>query len=133
MLVLSCLLMGTLSSCGSDEPESTTVIYYLDVKAVFLVNGSSNYADGYKNPITLMNESIRKVYPTPDAVGNDEAVIAACDEVYAMVCNDYAVSGDHLTCEMDLTKANKTGTILRDHEVLKNYTIDVNPIEVPAE
>ena len=128
LLVFSCLLMGWLSSCGSDEPEAMTIGYYMEVEEAFLVNGSSNYSDGYLNPKTIMLESIRKVYPTPDADGNDQAVIKACDEAYAKFYQDYSGSGDHLTCLLHLIRAKMQGTIVRSSERLKTYNIDVNPI-----
>ena len=55
-LVISCLLFGGLSSCGSDEPEGESIDYYMEVEEEFLVNGATNYTDRYKehNPRTMM-------------------------------------------------------------------------------
>jgi len=133
LLVLLCLATGALSSCGSDEPDAMTIDYYVEVEEAFLVNSSPSHTDRYDNPVTLMRESIHKAYPNPDKVGNDEAVIAACDETYdrfyEMYTSKTAGGGDHLTCLMHLVKVNKEGPIVRQSEYLKTYSIDVNPIE----
>ena len=73
-LLFSLLLVGAMSSltsCGNDEPSATTIDYYLEVEEEFLVNGSSDLAEHYYNPIKRMREAIRKVYPVPNAEGND--------------------------------------------------------------
>ena len=132
LIVLSCLLMGALSSCGSDEPEALTVDYYIEVEESFLVNGSSNFPDGYLDPVTIMRETIRKSYPKADFVGNDEAVIRACDEAYEKFYQDYTSGGDHLTCLMHLIKTRNEGIIVRGSERLKTYKIDVNPPLPPS-
>lgn len=131
----SCLLLGGLSSCGSDEPEGNSIDYYMEVEEEFLVNGSANYTDRYKehNPKVMMMEAIRRVYPNPDLTGNDVAAIAACDEVYVRFYEMYTGNGDHLTCLMNLVKAYKEGGIVKRTELLKTYNIDVNPIEHPQE
>lgn len=131
VLALSCLLLGGLSSCGSDEPEGKSIDYYMEIEEEFLVNGTSNYADRYKehNPKTMMMEAVRNVYPKPDNVGNDDAVVMACDGVYARFCEMYSGNNDHLTCLMHLVKAHKEGGIVRQSERLKTYSFDVNPIE----
>ena len=128
LFVLSCLFMGVLSSCGSDEPEPLTVNYYIEVEESFLVNGTSNYPDGYINPVTTMRESIRKAYPMADNVGNDQAVIKACDEAYEKFYQDYTSGGDHLTCLLHLIKSRNEGIIVRESERLKTYNFDVNPV-----
>ena len=127
--VVACLLLGGLTSCGSDEPDAKTIDYYLEIEEEFLVDGSADHTDRYYSPITLMRESIRRVYPTPDAVGNDEAVVQACDETYDRFYEMYTNKGEHLTCLVHLIKVNKEGDIVRQSEYLKTYTIDVNPIE----
>ena len=129
--VISCLLLGGLSSCGSDEPDAKTIDYYLEIEEEFLVDGSTDHTDRYYSPITLMRESIRRVYPTPDQVGNDEAVVQACDETYDRFYEMYTNKGEHLTCLVHLIKVNKEGEIVRQSEYLKTYNIDVNPIETP--
>ena len=128
LLALSCLLLGGLSSCG-DEPDAKTIDYYMEVEEAFLVDGATSHTDRYYNPKTLMNESIRRVYPTPDDVGNDEAVIQACDETCARFYGMYESKGEHLTCLLHLIKVHKVGDIVRQSEELKAYNIDVNPIE----
>ncbi len=127
LLVFSCLLMGVLSSCGSDEPELLTVDYYIEVEESFLVNGNANFPDGYIDPVTTMRETIRKAYPKADNVGNDQAVVRACDEAYEKFYKDYTSGGDHLTCLMHLIKTRNEGIIVRESVRLKTYNIDVNP------
>ena len=129
IFVISCLLLGGLSSCGSDEPDTKTIDYYLEVEEEFLADGSVSHTDRYYNPRTLMMESIRRVYPTPDNVGNDDAVVKACDETYDRFYEMYTNKGEHLTCLLHLKKVHKVGDIVRESEELKVYNIDVNPIE----
>lgn len=135
IFVLSCLLLGGLSSCGSDEPEGECIDYYIEVEEEFLVNGAVNYTDRYKehNPITMMKEAIHKVYPNPDINGNDTAVLLACEGVYEWFYTAYNGNGDHLTCLVHLVKAHKEGGLVRQSERIKTYNIDVNPLDIPTE
>ena len=83
-LVVLCVVAAfTMTSCGSDdEPKGIVIDYYLNVEEEFLVNGSTALTARYQNPKTRMQEAIRKVYPTPNATGADEAVFAACEAEY---------------------------------------------------
>lgn len=130
VLVMSCLLMAILPSCGSDEPDSMTVDYYLEIEEVFLVNGATSRVDRYKesNPITMMREAIRTAYPKLNTVGDDQAVIEACDKVYDSFNEMYSgKTDDHLTALVHLIRVNKEGEIVRKSEYLKTYNINVNP------
>jgi len=122
-----------LTSCGNDDEPTSAIDYYLKVEEVFRVDGSTDHADRYYNPITLMKEAIRNAYPTPIAEGNDDAVINACDEVYSRFYSMYANKGEHLTCLVHLIKAHMSGDIVKDNELIKTYTIDVNPPEENAD
>lgn len=130
-MFLSLVLLGGLTSCGNDEPKGESIDYYIEVEEEFLVNGAVNKTDRYKehNPKTMMMEAIRKVYSKPDKVGNDAAVVQACDEVYTRFYEMYTGNDDHLTCIFHLIKARKVGDIVRGSELLKTYEFDVNPIE----
>ena len=111
--------------------EPIDIDYYLEVEEEFLVNGEVNNTDRYKehNPITMMKEAIKKAYPEINAVGDDDAVIEACDEVFKRFYDMYTGNGDHLTCLVNLIRVKKEGGIVRHSEPLKTYNIDVNPIE----
>lgn len=132
-LLFSLMLVGvmvTLTSCGDDEPSSTTIEYYLEVEEAFLVDGSASTASQYYSPITRMREVIRKTYPTPDARGNDDAVMAACDKEFEEYCQMY--SGDpygHITCLFNLIRAVKVGTVVKQNDKLKTYLYDINSID----
>lgn len=134
-VLLSCLLLGSLSSCGNDEPEVESIDYYLEVEEEFLVNGTTNYTDRYKehHPRVMMMEAIRSVYPKPDKVGKDDAVVQACDQVCTRFYEMYTGNGDHLTALYHLVRAYKEGDIVRSSQTLKTYNIDVNPIEPESE
>ena len=126
-------MLGSLSltSCGSDEPETNGIVYYIEIEEEFLVDGSVNHTDRYKNhnPITMLREAIQNVYPEPNSVGSDEAVIMACDEVYARFYEMYTGKENHLTCVVNLIKGRMESGIIRQSELLKTYNFDVNPIE----
>ena len=134
---LLCSLMAvaamlTTTSCGDDEPTAKVIDYYIEVEEEFLINSSSDLIDRYYNPIDLMKEAIRATYPEPTAQGNDEAVIAACEEVYQTYYRMYG-SGqyeDHLTCKFHLVRAQLEGKIVRQSETLRTYVIDVNSAEI---
>ena len=74
IMVIAAMLMTT--SCGDDEPNEMLINYYIDVEEPFLVNSDDDFTDRYYNPVKLMKEAIQNTYPTPDAKGSDEAVIA---------------------------------------------------------
>lgn len=134
---LLCSLMAiaamlTTTSCGDDEPTAKVIDYYIEVEEEFLINSSSDLLDRYHNPIDMMREAIRATYPEPNAQGNDEAVVAACEEVYqayyGMYDNDHYE--DHLTCTMHLVRAQLEGKIVRQSERIRTYVFDVNAAEI---
>lgn len=136
-LLIALLFVGamvTFTSCGDDDDSKSTVIdYYLDVEEEFLVNGSTDLTDRYYNPVTRMRQVIRKVYPTPDGKGNDEAVIAACDKEYEEYISMYDGGQEHFTCLFRLVRATKTGGVVKQNEVLKTYVYDINPYDLNPE
>ena len=130
--IMAVAAMLTTTSCGDDEPTAKVIDYYIEVEEEFLINGSKDLPDRYYSPIDLMREAIRTTYPEPNAQGNDEAVIAACEEVYQAYYRVYG-SGqyeDHLTCSMHLVRAQLEGKIVRQSERIRTYVIDVNPAEI---
>ena len=133
VLLLSVAFIGSmalLSSCGDDdEPKSTVVDYYVQVEEEFLVNGLEDHTDRYYSPVDMMKEVIRTAYPEPNATGDDEAVITACDELYQRYLGMYTGKAEHLTCLMHVIRATKRGTIVKQSEILKTYTFDINPTE----
>lgn len=132
MLVLTLVLASPqvmLTSCGDDEPESTVIDYYLSVEENFLVNGSKEQADRFENPKTRLMAAIRRVYPKPEANGNDAAVIAACDQEYAEYVDMYSGMSENFTCVFHLVRATMKGGIIKQNETLKTYIYDINPTE----
>lgn len=133
-LLCTILALGAMvmTSCGDDEPSATVIDYYVEVEEEFLINSSSDLIDRYYNPRDMMREAIRATYPEPNAQGNDEAVISACEEVYQSYYRMYG-SGqyeDHLTCKLHLVRARMEGKIVRQSERLRTYVFDVNPAEI---
>lgn len=131
LVLLSASVAMTLASCGDDEPKTAVIDYYFDIEEVFMINGATIERSPYYNPIDRMNEAIRKVYPAPNVSGDDDAVIAACDEEYQAYNTMYeSVIGDHLTCLIHLMRVTKQDGIVKQSERLKTYQYDINP---PAE
>ena len=137
MLLLSLAFITTttiFTSCGDDdEPSGMTIDYYLEVEEEFLVDGSVDHTDRYYSPVTLMKESIRTAYPVPDANGNDNAVIRACDELQLRYYSMYDNKAEHLTCLVHLVRATMEGKIVKNSERLKTYNFDINPPESEIE
>lgn len=131
MLQLVALLVGAafvLTSCGDDdEPKGTVIDYYVNVGEVFLVNGSTATAGRYQNPVNRLTDAIRKAYPSPNAQGADEAVIAACDAEYTTYREMYTGLPDHLTGLFTLVRVVKQGTRIKQSEDIRIYVYDINP------
>ncbi|MBR5685787.1 MAG: hypothetical protein IKX18_06525 [Muribaculaceae bacterium] len=120
-----------LTACGDDDDEPTTTIdYYLEVEEEFLVDGAVDHTDRYYSPVTLMKEAIRNAYPTPNAKGDDDAVIKACDNTYQRYLEMYTGKSEHLTCLVHLVRASKSGDIVKQSERIKTYLFDINPYDI---
>ena len=134
-LSLAVIAMAALfTSCGKDdEPSGPTIKYYLEVEEEFLVDGSVDHTDRYYSPITLMKEAIRNAYPNPNANGDDNAVIRACDELYQRYLTMYDNKAEHLTCLVHLIRATMDGDIVKQSIPLKTYNFDINPPEQDIE
>ena len=133
MLLIStvCLAaMVTFSSCGDDEPNGEVIDYYLSIEEEFLVDGSIDHTDRYFNPIARMKKAMREAYPTPNAQGDDDAVIAACDKEFETYQSFYTGRSEHLTCLFHLVRVTKNNGIIRHNETLKTYYYNINPPEV---
>lgn len=130
-LSLAFIAIATLfTSCGKDdEPSGPIIKYYIEVEEEFLVDGSVDHTDRYYSPITLMKEAIYNAYPNPDADGDDDVVIRACDELYLRYLNMYENKAEHLTCLVHLIKATMSGEIVKQSVPLKTYNFDINPPE----
>ena len=131
-LMLSLVLVGSamlFTSCGDDdEPQGTVIDYYLEVEEEFRVDGSTDLTDRYFSPITRMKAAIRKVYPTPNVNGNDEAVLAACDKEFEDYNNMYRGDEKHFTCLFHLIRAVKEGSVVKKSERLSTYVYDINSV-----
>lgn len=79
-------------------------------------------------PVDRMREVIRSVYPTPNAQGADEAVLAACEQEYAQYCSTYAgLSGNaQITCIFDLMRVVKKGSQIQQSETLRKFVYAIN-------
>ena len=117
---------ATFSSCGDAEPSAEVIDYYVNVEEQFLVDGSTLHTDRYFNPVKRMQDAIRKAYPTPNAVGADDAVIAACDKEHGEYISMYAGQSQHMTCLMNVVKVLKRGGIVKQSETLMTYVYDIN-------
>ncbi len=131
LLPLVLLVIGiafTMTSCGDDEPSGTVIDYYLKVEEGFLVDGSAEKAKSFVSPVDRMREVIRSVYPTPNAQGADEAVLAACEQEYAQYCSTYAgLSGNaQITCIFDLMRVVKKGSQIQQSETLRKFVYAIN-------
>ena len=130
LAVLAITAMLAFTSCGDDD-ESNVIDYYIEVEEQFLVEGSQTGTSRYDDPRVLLQNAIKKAYPSLTEKGNDEAVIAACDKVY----NDYVnlYEGDprdeNLTALLHLKKVNKRDGIIRENEYLKTYQFNINDHE----
>ena len=136
VLMISLLFVSavfTLTSCGDDEPNDTVIDYYVSVEEEFLINGSSLHVDQFYNPKTRMMDAIRRVYPSPNKSGNDDAVLEACNHEYLAYKEMYEGLPDHLTCVFSVKKATKVGTIVKQSETLAYYVYDINPPTPTAE
>jgi len=129
-LVMSLLLIvvgvTALTSCGDDEPKGEVIDYYVDVEGEFLVDGLTDHTDRYYNPVKRMRDAIRQAYPTPNANGDDDGVVKACDAEHATYVNMYIGGSEHLTCLMHLMRVVKRGDIVKQSETLKTYIYDIN-------
>lgn len=132
-LLCSVLAVGALittTSCGDDEPTANVIDYYVEVEEEFLINGSTDLIDRYYNPRDMMREVIHEAYPKPNLEGNDEVVIAACDELHQRYHTMYNGREDHLTCKLHLVRARMEGKIVRQSERIRTYIFDVNPATI---
>jgi hypothetical protein len=125
-LVLVATTLFTMTSCGDDEPDATVVDYYVNVEEQFLITGSTDKTDRYENPVTRMRNAIHKAYPSPDNKGNDEAVLAACEQEYQTYKQLYLGYADHFTCLFHIVRAVKQGNEVKENVTLLTYVYDIN-------
>ena len=137
LFAITLVLVGTLftmTSCGNDDdPKSVVVDYYVSVEEQFLINGSSDKTDRYENPVTRMRNAIHNVYPTPDATGKDEVVLAACDKEFEAYKQMYLGYDDHFTCLFHIVRAVKLGNEVKENVTLRTYVYDINATATDVE
>lgn len=136
VLLLSLLFVSTVltfNSCGNDEPDADVIDYYVRVDEEFLVDGSTTLVNRFYSPRDRMREAIRKVYPTPDKNGNDDAVLAACEKEFEDYYAMYEGLPEHFTCLICVVKTHMSGYTVKQSEPLMYYHYDINPPEPAGE
>ena len=122
--------LGVFTSCGDDDDKTNAIDYYFEVEEQFLVNGSKDRTTMYQNPIPLMQDAIKKAYPTPNPQGNDQAVLAACDQAYKDYVSLYEdLNDDNLTALIHLKRAVRINGLIKESVNLKTYHFIINPHE----
>jgi len=126
LMVTVASLAMTLTACGSDEPDSNNIDYYIRVDNPFMVNNSEELAARYTSPAEELKAAIRKVYPTPDSEGADEVVMAACSQAQQDYIAMYAGYTGHFTCTLSLLRVRLQNGIIKQNEVLATYEFNIN-------
>ena len=123
-LIAVCSLFCMTSCDNDDEPKVMTVNYYLSVLSKYPIYRRGGLPPAPKEDMigkitTQMRTCIEEVYPNPDTLGNDYAVLVRCDELY----RQYLESGykANTECKVVLYRAKMSGTIVRNSKPLKTY------------
>mgnify|MGYP006916043003 CR=1 FL=1 len=126
MMLLAAMMLCSLGGCTSeDEPESG-IDYYLGIQTkyyIYRIPGAIPPApqeDMIGFLTSKMKIRIREVYPKRGLVGNDNAVLAACDEIY----REYREIGykTETKCVAVLYRADMSGTIVKRSTPIKRYS-----------
>jgi len=131
LTLLALVAMLALTACGDDEPDVNKVDYIVSVEAELQVNGTTSDHSNYLDPVTLMKDAVRSVYPKADTEGADDAVLAACNKCYQEYVEMYTGYPDNITCTINLVRAtlDNDGKV-RQLQTMMTYVYDINPIIV---
>lgn len=122
-IIGACSLL-TFVSCSNDDDEMY-IDYYLSVQSrVPIYNRGGVPLHGWQNNIgnviKMMRQGIQDVYPVKNMQGNDNQVIHVCDQAY----HQYSIGHFNQTvCTLQLYKVLRSGTLIKETQCLKCYTI----------
>lgn len=124
-MLVAIFALCSLGACSNeDEPEITSIDYYLSVQTPYAIYRSGGLPPAPKEDmigkLTLkMKKRIHEAYPSPDLQGDDAAVLVACDEVY----REYLETGfkENTECVATLFRVKMSGTIVKQSTRIKNY------------
>lgn len=125
MLVALCLFTVTgFTSCNSDDEPDLVVGYYLSVQSRVKIYSRGGLPPAPKEhmigKMTIqMKERINEVYPVRDLVGNDAAVMMACDDVYDTYKESHMQA--NAECVVILNRAWMSGIVVKQSKPIKTY------------
>lgn len=126
IVIIAVFTLCCIGACSSDdEPEITSIDYYLSIQTPYAIYRSGALPPPPKEDmigkLTLkMKKRIHEAYPERDMQGNDAAVLVACDEVY----KEYRETGlkSNTMCVATLYRARMSGMIIKQSTPIKQYS-----------
>ena len=137
LIAAMALILPSLTSCSSDEPD-LFIGYYMSINSKVRLNlsemdesqGTSSQpeADMLSYTIVRMREALQIAYPQPNKYGNDAAVITALDNIYQPYHEMYGHYEKNTVCVVKLYRARMDEEgIVKKSTPIKTYRFGAQP------
>ena len=125
MLSLMCTVaVSVFTSCENNNEPNEWIAYYVSVESRVPMSVSPNVQSDQMNTVkNLMKDAIHDAYPVQDMVGNDAAVMKACDEAYNNYRTFYPAGQQKTECVLKIYRTRMENEIVRQSIPLKTYSL----------
>ena len=116
--------VSVFTSCENNNEPDMWVAYYVSVESrVPMSVGPDVQSDQMCTVKNLMKEAILDAYPVQDMVGNDAAVMKACDEAYNNYRIFYPTGGQRSECVLKIYRTRMENEVVRQSTTIKTYVL----------
>lgn len=125
LLSLMCTVaVSVFTSCENNNEPDMWIAYYVSVESRVPMSVGPNAQSDQMNTVkSLMKDAILDAYPVQDMVGNDAAVMKACDESYNNYRIFYPASEQRSECVLKIYRTRMENDIVRQSTPLKTYIL----------
>ena len=125
MLSLMCTFaVSVFTSCEDCNEPDEWIAYYVSIESRAPMYGTPNVQNDLMVTATkLMKDAILDAYPVQNIVGDDAAVMRACDEAYRHYRIFYPAGKQDTQCVLKIYRVRIEDDIMRQSMPLKTYNL----------
>ena len=125
LLSLMCTFaVSVFTSCENYNEPDEWIAYYVSIDSRVPMQGTPYVQNDQMCTVTkLMKDAILEAYPVQNIVGDDAAVMKACDEAYRNYRIFYPAGKQDTQCVLKIYRVRVEDDIMRQSVSLKTYNL----------
>ena len=125
LLSLMCAMaVSVFTSCENNNEPDEWIAYYVSIESRAPMYGTPKVQNDMMVTVTkLMKDAILEAYPVQNIVGDDAAVMKACDEAYSNYRIFYPSGKQNTQCVLKIYRTRMENDVVRQSMPLKTYNL----------